>query len=200
MDSEMQPKEWADQQREILERHAQWVAEEGGMELPVQLDTYKKASQIARLQWLNRHKQGTLLDVGCSWGYPLSVMSGDAGVDINPHLLDIARLLAPQREFVEGDARNLPFESNSFDTVVIAETLEHLPWIDGVAMAIGEAYRVARKKILVTVPHYSSDEAESFKHAWLAGAEEQAAIVRMLGGHVSKEHTSQFVCFSCTLP
>ncbi len=192
----MQPKEWADKQREVLERHAQWVADEGGMELPVLLDTYAKPAQIARINWLKERAHGTVLDVGCSWGYVLAQVEGHAGVDINPHLLDMARLLAPQREFTCADARNLPMHAKTFDTVILAETLEHLPWIEGVAQAIGEATRIARKRVLVTVPSPSTSEAESFKHMWLAGSEEQAALKRLLDGHTIQEEHGGFICYS----
>lgn len=192
----MQPKEWADQQREILERHAQWVAEEGGMELPVLLDTYRKPDQIARIDWLKERVHGTVLDVGCSWGYVLAQVEGHAGVDINPHLLDMARLLAPQREFIWADAREVPFKDKAFDTVILAETLEHLPWMEGVALAIGEAVRIARKRVLVTVPSPSTSEAESFKHMWMAGPEEQSMLKRLLDGHTTQEERGGFICYS----
>ena len=195
----MQPKEWADQQRAVLERHATWVADEGGMELPVLLDTYLKPPQRLRIRWLKTRAVGQILDVGCSWGYVLARMGGHAGVDINPHLLDMARLLAPQRTFECADARSLPFADKSYDTVVLAEILEHLPWIEGVRWAVGEAMRVARQKVLVTVPFPSSDEAVSFKHQWLCGLEEQASLKRMLGDHAQEGYLDGFVCFSSTL-
>lgn len=194
----MENSDWAERQRELLERHSQWVAEEGGMELPVQLDTYFRPEQQERIKWLNLRTEGTVLDVGCSWGYLLACLGGQAGVDINDRLLDIARLLVPGRQFVCGDARALPFADKSFDTVVIAETLEHLWWMEGVGQAILEARRVARKRILVTVPAPDEGaEAESFKHQWFAGPDEQRALKRLLSAEQS--HIPGFICYETRL-
>ena len=194
----MENSDWANQQREILERYHQWVQEEGGIELPVLLSTYMQPHQEARIQWLKERTEGTVLDVGCSWGYLVTRLNGQAGVDINPNLLDIGRLLAPQVEFTEADARNLyQFEDNSYDTVVIAETLEHLEWTIGVHTAIGEAKRVARKKVLVTVPAPESDEAVSFKHQWVVGPREQATLGAMLGGE--QTNLPGFICYEVSL-
>lgn len=195
----MQPKEWADQQREVLERHHQWVAEEGGMELPVLLDTYYRPEQVARVEWLKARAVGDVLDVGCSWGYVLAHLDGKAGVDINPHLLDMARLLAPQREFICADARTLPIVDNAYDTVILAETLEHLTWPDGVVMAVGEAKRIARQKVLVTVPYHSTEEAVSFKHRWLLGPSEEEYLGAMLGASTA-EAIGGFICYESVLP
>jgi len=48
------------------------------------------------------------------------------------------------------DAQQLEFSQNSFDTVIMVEVLEHLakPMI-----ALEEAFRVARKNILISVPN-----------------------------------------------
>lgn len=193
----MENSDWAEKQREILERHHQWVAEEGGVELPVLLNTYFEPHQEARVQWLKDRVEGTSLDVGCSWGYLVTRLGGQAGLDINPHLLDIGRLLSPGVTFTAGDARHLPYEDNSFDTVVIAETLEHLPWWQGVRAALEEARRVARKKVLVTVPEPESGEAVSFKHMWLAGAEEQHMLMGMM--QAEPQRIPRFVCYEARL-
>ena len=169
------------------------------MELPVQLDTYNRPEQQARVAWLKEHAVGTILDVGCSWGYVLSAVSGQAGVDINPHLVRLASLLSPHRLFAQADARNLPFKDGEFDTVIVAETLEHLPWSIGVAKAVSEAQRVARKRVLVTVPAHDGREAESFKHCWLVGPDETALLRTMLGPDVSVVEFSGFVCFEARL-
>ena len=54
---------------------------------------------------------------------------------------------------VEGDALNLPFADNSFDVVIAAEIMEHIP-DDGAAMA--EVARVVRPggTVAVTVPRW----------------------------------------------
>jgi len=54
---------------------------------------------------------------------------------------------------IDENATNLPFDSESFDTVILSAVLEHIPG-DGDKKAIEEAYRVARKRIILTVPLY----------------------------------------------
>jgi ubiquinone/menaquinone biosynthesis C-methylase UbiE len=66
------------------------------------------------------------------------------GVDPSPIFLEKGRELArdiPKLSFVEGDARDLPFEAGSFDVVVFHTTLCHIP---GAELALGEAARVLR--------------------------------------------------------
>jgi len=48
------------------------------------------------------------------------------------------------------DAHNLQFPDNSFDTVMMIETLEHLP---EPLVALHEAYRVASKNVIISVPN-----------------------------------------------
>ncbi|MBM3252501.1 MAG: class I SAM-dependent methyltransferase, partial [Candidatus Omnitrophica bacterium] len=55
----------------------------------------------------------------------------------------------------------LPFDSNSFDTVIIFELLEHVGNPDEI---LKEAKRVARKNILLTVPDNTGfDKLKQFK-------------------------------------
>jgi ubiquinone/menaquinone biosynthesis C-methylase UbiE len=50
---------------------------------------------------------------------------------------------------------SLPFNDRSFDTVLILEVIEHVANIEGV---LGEAFRVARKNVLITVPNSENIE------------------------------------------
>jgi hypothetical protein len=59
-----------------------------------------------------------------------------------------------------GDARALPFEDDSFDTVLLAETLEHL---ENPGLAWSEACRVARGRVIMTVPLFGWEDPT---HRW----------------------------------
>jgi ubiquinone/menaquinone biosynthesis C-methylase UbiE len=66
------------------------------------------------------------------------------GVDPSPFLVERARELASEisnLSFREGDGRDLPLDSSSFDVVVFHTTLCHLP---GPEAALAEAHRVLR--------------------------------------------------------
>jgi len=64
------------------------------------------------------------------------------------------------------DARSLPFEDSSFDTVILGDILEHCQDGDAKKM-IAEARRVGRKKIIITFPedYRGDDEQRKELHA-----------------------------------
>jgi SAM-dependent methyltransferase len=52
---------------------------------------------------------------------------------------------------IDKNAEDLPYESNSFDTVILSDVIEHIKdW----ETAIKEAIRVSKKKVILTVPAY----------------------------------------------
>lgn len=61
-----------------------------------------------------------------------------------------------------GDARALPYPADSSDTVTLIHLLEHLDGAD-VDAAIGEALRVARRRVVIAVP-YEQVPNEHFGH------------------------------------
>ncbi len=52
------------------------------------------------------------------------------------------------------DVRKLPLKNNSFDTVLCAEVLEHLPYGD-FRKALNEIRRVCKNYVILTLPHFS---------------------------------------------
>ncbi len=73
---------------------------------------------------------GKVLDMGCGDGIfgELAGFPGDAtGVDLDQPSLEIRRAVLPSAESIFADARNLPFESGRFQTVVSNSVFEHLP-------------------------------------------------------------------------
>lgn len=156
-----------------------WVKSAGGHEGPTQIDTLISPKQLGRMTWLKEMARGRVLEVGCNWGWILAWCHGHAGVDINPMNVDLAQIFAPHREFYVADAVSLPFPDKSFDTVMAPETLEHLDFPGGVRQAIQEVERVARDRVLITIPDGRTDtpDALNFKHAWLF---DDAAAQKML--------------------
>lgn len=63
------------------------------------------------------------------------------GLDTSPQMLEIARHLAPDAEFVEGSAEALPFDEACFDAICAAQVLCFLEDVD---TALSEAFRVLR--------------------------------------------------------
>lgn len=109
------------------------------------------ASQEA-LFHIRRYAGHKVLDVGCGAGAyvaPLLQAGHDCqGIEYSPECVEACRRRGlPVRRM---DAHALEFEAKSFDTVQMVEVLEHLP--DPVK-ALEEAFRVARKNVLISVPN-----------------------------------------------
>lgn len=186
---------YRERQEKQLKAYLEWQEKEGDEELPVQLTTLMAPHQRARLDWLRNNVTGEVLEVGTNYGLVLCYVKdpniqGHAGIDINPKNITLAKILAPNVDFRVGDAKKLEFEDNSFDTVMLPEVLEHLLWPNEVEQAIKEALRVARQRILITVPDGRRDtpDATNFKHGWLADAEHERQIMKWL--HEGKSQPS----------
>lgn len=105
-------------------------------------------------------KGENLLDVGCGTGYfsfhfhqlGLKV----TGLDSSEDMLDVARSKIEGKrgiEFISGEATNLPSPDNSFDIVTL---ITSLGFIKEANKAVEEAFRVARKKVIIgTLNRYS---------------------------------------------
>ena len=55
---------------------------------------------------------------------------------------------------VVADVSNLPFKESSFDLVLCAQLLEHLPF-GKFSKALREIRRVCKKSAIITLPHFS---------------------------------------------
>lgn len=110
----------------------------------------------------------SVLDVGCGNGIDAKryEKSKYLGVDISQKLIDAAKELNPGYEFRVCDARNLPFESKSFDNVICKSVLEHLPMEEIAVTIINEMFRVCKKQLQIawhTPPHANETEIIKLK-------------------------------------
>jgi SAM-dependent methyltransferase len=62
--------------------------------------------------------------------------------------LDVDSALEPD---LLGDVRALPIDDRAFDVVIASQILEHIPF-DDVPRALGELRRVARKRVVISIP------------------------------------------------
>jgi len=94
-------------------------------------------------------KSNKILEIGCSSGYFSQRLLNKGrevyGIDINKKDIEEAKKKFRKINFFVGKAEKLPFSDNSFDVVVMLETLEHVDE----KKAVKEAYRVLRPKGLV---------------------------------------------------
>jgi ubiquinone/menaquinone biosynthesis C-methylase UbiE len=110
----------------------------------------------ALVRFARRHAGPTVLDLGCGFGaYGSALQSAGLncfGCDINFEYL--RRAVAFGLRVANVDSA-LPFPDGSFDTVLILEVLEHVRDVDTL---LREAFRVARKNVLLTVPNSENIE------------------------------------------
>jgi ubiquinone/menaquinone biosynthesis C-methylase UbiE len=125
-------------------------------------------------EWLGARARGRILEVAIGTGRNLTHYPPDAtvtGVELSPEMLGIARSRAAQlgieAELIQGDAQALPFEDNSFDTVVCALSLCSIP---DPAVAIAEMKRVlVPGGQLLLLDHIGSSWPPIYAAQWLLG-------------------------------
>jgi ubiquinone/menaquinone biosynthesis C-methylase UbiE len=109
----------------------------------------------ALVRFAARNAGASILDLGCGFGaYSSALMQQGRqciGCDINFEYLRTAHKRLP----VVNVDMSLPFSDRSFDTVLIFEVIEHVAGIEDV---LAEAFRVARKNVLITVPNSENIE------------------------------------------
>lgn len=131
------------------EIHAQNILEYGP-ELPF---GYPKTlrEQMERIDFIVSHASGLILDVGSDSGYILNQCGGEVGLDLFRSRIKAAKYWYPTLNFVQALAENLPFKEATFDTVILAELLEHVRVPEPV---LAQAHMVLKLggKLVVTVP------------------------------------------------
>ena len=112
----------------------------------------KFEGELFRKIWTPASPQ-RVLEVGCGSGVFLEWFMSQGhmvtGLDPSGSSLDLARRrLGPRATLNNGFAENLPYEDNEFDTVALINTLE---FVDEPYLALKEAFRVARRNVLLGV-------------------------------------------------
>ena len=85
-------------------------------------------------------KPGTVLDVGCGTSR-FGFIKNYTGTDFSEPMLEKAREKYSENDYVQSDARDLPFDDNSFDNVISTRLLMH---IDDWQGAVEEMHRVCK--------------------------------------------------------
>lgn len=112
-------------------------------------------------------KGKNLLDIGCADGTTTRQLqkiipkARITGVDYYKKAIDFAKKKKDKIKYVHADAHNLPFASNSFDTVTAIETLEHL---ENPKDALSEIRRVLKPKGYLIIAQ--DTDSLLFKSVW----------------------------------
>lgn len=108
-----------------------------------------QAARIEDLMAIIPRGRSSVLDVGARDGYISGLLRqffpSVTALDLNKPTFSIERV-----ETLQGDATNLQFPPKSFDVIVCAEVLEHVPDVE---RACSELMRVARYEIVIGVPY-----------------------------------------------
>lgn len=107
------------------------------------LDSFEKYDLFEMMGDIRGKK---VLDLGCGTGrmaeYLRKFGAEVVGIDISEKMLEIARKKVGSATFVQGDVEDLPFEDESFDMVVGAFLVVHLPELE---TCFREVYRVLKE-------------------------------------------------------
>ncbi len=112
------------------------------------------------LQWLKTLPRRKILDQGCGigqWTITLSKLGfKPTGLDYSEKLIQAAKKNAKKHKanckFIQADIRNLPFKPQSFNAVLSAGILEHVPETE---QCIKEISRILKPKghLIIHIPH-----------------------------------------------
>ena len=119
---------------------------------------------------LGHEGSGTVLDVGCGKGFMLhdfkELMPNltIAGIDISDYGIEHA--METVKPFLRvGNARELPYEDNSFDLVISINTIHNLP-LEECKQALREIQRVTRQHAFITVDAWRTEEEHERMMKW----------------------------------
>ena len=112
----------------------------------------------------------TVLDVGCAKGFMIHDMAElipgitVKGLDVSEYA--VANAIEDMQPFVQvGNARELPFEDNTFDVVISINTIHNLVR-EECGQALREIERVSKGKSYITVDAYHTEEEKERMFAW----------------------------------
>ena len=112
----------------------------------------------------------SILDVGCAKGFMLHDFAQAfpgiivKGIDVSSYAIETA--MPSMKPFLQvGDARELPFENQSFDLVISINTIHNLEHKD-LVKALREIQRVSRKGSFITVDAYRTSEEQELMMDW----------------------------------
>ena len=112
----------------------------------------------------------SVLDVGCAKGFMMHDMAElipgitVKGVDISEYAIKNA-IGDMKSHVLVANAKDLPFEDNSFDVVISITTIHNLDR-DDCTLALKEIERVSKGNSFVTVDAYRNEEEKEQMHAW----------------------------------
>ncbi|MBI5666027.1 MAG: methyltransferase domain-containing protein [Nitrospirae bacterium] len=121
-------------------------------------NTYLSLKYNSKSRWLSYWYQiskalevspASVLLVGKGSGITDNVIKQLSGGAVKIVTLDINYAVQPD---VGGDVLQFPFKDGSFDAAICCQVLEHVPF-NKFGAALGELSRVAKKRVVISLPH-----------------------------------------------
>jgi len=139
--TEIEAKAWEDEWKKGISKSAM-KAYKKNMKIFKSLGFWEESGDAASL--IPSKKNFTVLDLGCGNGLSTSKIKGRTviGLDLSAKQMIRAKRKYPEKFFVSGDARKLPFKSHTFDMIVCINLLHHIGSPDKV---LKECHRVLKK-------------------------------------------------------
>jgi len=117
--------------------------------------------------WIKKIKPERLVDIGCGQGSCSTLLNKKIeyiGTDSSPSLIKRAKklYLEPNKKFIQGDANNIPIESESTDAIISVWVWSHL---DNLQLTSQEMYRVLKPKgrfMIITANPETYEERKTF--------------------------------------
>ena len=123
------------------------------------------------------HCRGPVLDIGCCFGEFVKYLPPAypyVGMDISPKAIELARERHPGHIFVCGSIFDaVQFFTRAFDTVLADQLLEHFEHPLKVAEKLR---RIARRRLVLSVPRGLPDEGKRVGDGHLSGWEDEKAF------------------------
>lgn len=136
------------------------------------------------IKTLSHLEFNSLLDVGCSEGYKGALARHLLGVearnsDLSPEACKLSKKIF-NVDADPADMHDLPYSNEQFDVVTCSESLEH---VTDYKKAVRELLRVAKKAVLITVPHDPLEEVQKNIELTEKGEAHHAHIHHFDNGH-----------------
>ena len=98
---------------------------------------------------INKFIEGNSLDIGCGIGDFLDFRKTTIGLDINPELVNICKTKGLNAKIMEEN--KLPFNKNSFDSIILDNVLEHIYKPEKLIIEIKRVLK-KNKNLIIGVP------------------------------------------------
>jgi SAM-dependent methyltransferase len=163
----------------------------------------KRFSHPLRQDWLGKYlenPEARLLDYGCGYGRTLADLSAAGfenlfGVDFSEAMLARAMFEKPGPRLVRNDGRHLPFQSESFDAVLLFAVLTCMPDDNKQRLLLAETERVLRPGGLIYLSDLLVNDDARNRERYERGAEvfNCYGVFKLPEGVVVRHHTREWI-------